>query len=113
MITIYHNPRCTKSREALEILNQKQCDLDIVLYLKDSLSEQKLENIISLLNVKADDLVRKKEIEWKDNFKGKEMNQKEIIKALVKYPKLMERPIVVNGKKAVIARPPEKVLEII
>lgn len=113
MITIYHNPRCTKSREALEIVSQKHDDFEVVLYLKNPLNERQLENLVYLLNIEAKDLVRKNEMEWKDNYKDKQLSQKEIIIAIAKHPKLMERPIVKNNKKAVIARPPQKVLEII
>lgn len=113
MITIYHNPRCRKSREALEILSQSQKKFDIVEYLKNPLSEIEIESIISLLKIKAEDLVRKNEAEWKDNFKGKSMSHNEIIKAMVEYPKLMERPVVVSGENAVIARPPERILEVL
>lgn len=113
MITIYHNPRCTKSREALEIVSQKHDDFEVVLYLKNPLNERQLENLVYLLNIEAKDLVRKNEMEWRDNYKDKQLSQKEIIIAIAKHPKLMERPIVKNNKKAVIARPPQKVLEII
>ena len=113
MITIYHNPRCTKSREALEIVSQKHDDYEVILYLKNPLNERQLENLVSLLNLEAKDLVRKNEMEWKNNYKGKQLSQKEIIIAMAKHPKLMERPIVTNNKKAVIARPPQRVLEII
>lgn len=113
MITIYHNPRCTKSREALEIVSQKHDDYEVILYLKNPLNERQLENLVSLLNIEAKDLVRKNEMEWKNNYKGKQLSQKEIIIAMAKHPKLMERPIVINNKKAVIARPPQRVLEII
>jgi arsenate reductase (glutaredoxin) len=113
MITIYHNPRCTKSREALEIVSQKHDDYEVILYLKNPLNERQLENLVFLLNLEAKDLVRKNEMEWKNNYKGKQLSQKEIIIAMAKHPKLMERPIVTNNKKAVIARPPQRVLEII
>jgi arsenate reductase len=113
MITIYHNPRCRKSREALEILKDRNKNLDIILYLQEPLNENQLKQIVSMLEIEPEQLVRKNEVEWKDNFKGKDISQKDILKAITKYPKLMERPVVVNGKKAVIARPPERVLEII
>jgi arsenate reductase len=113
MITIYHNPRCRKSRETLEILSQSQTNIDVVEYLKNPLNETELKNLISLLNIDAEDLLRKNEAEWKSNFKGKSMSQSEIILAMVEYPKLMERPVVVNKDKAVIARPPQRVLEVI
>lgn len=113
MITIYHNPRCSKSRQALDILSQKHDDFEVVLYLKNPLGQQQLENIISILKIEPEELVRKNEMEWKDNYKVKALSRKETIMAIAKYPKLMERPIVVNNKNAVIARPPERVLEII
>ena len=113
MITIYHNPRCSKSREALEILRNKHDNFEVVLYLKTPLKQQQLEVIVSLLKIEAQDLVRKNEGDWKYSFKDKKLSHKEIIDAIAKYPKLMERPIVVNDKKAVIARPPQRVLEII
>ena len=113
MITIYHNPRCRKSREALEILKHKNLELDIVHYLQDTLKVGQLTQIISLLGIEPSALVRKNEKDWKDNFKGKELSQTKVIDAIAEYPKIMERPIVINGKKAIIARPPERVLEII
>jgi len=110
---IYHNPRCRKSRETLQILNDKGIDPEIVLYLDDLFSEEDLSKILKKLKISPIQLVRKSEAIYKSDYKGKEMSDAAWIKAMVKYPKLIERPIVVHGKKAVLGRPPENVLEII
>ncbi len=113
MIQIYHNPRCSKSRQGVAILEEQKADFTIVKYLDELLSEEELSEIIGLLNIAPIDLVRKNEKIWKEQFKGKELSDAEVIKAMVKNPKLIERPIVVNGKKAVVGRPPESILDII
>ncbi len=110
---IYHNPRCSKSRNTLNIINEKEADVTIVEYLKTPPTKQELKDLLKKLNIPAKDLVRKGEQDFKDNYKGKELSEEEWIDAMIKYPKLIERPIVVNGNKAVIGRPPEKVLEIL
>ncbi|TYB76375.1 arsenate reductase (glutaredoxin) [Bizionia myxarmorum] len=113
MITIYHNNRCSKSRCGLELLEKSGKAFEIKKYLDDVPSEKELKNIISLLGIKPIELVRKNEAIWKEQYKDKEMSDSEIISAMVKNPKLIERPIVINGKKAIIGRPPEKILEIL
>ncbi|RMA64562.1 arsenate reductase (glutaredoxin) [Ulvibacter antarcticus] len=113
MITIYHNNRCSKSRECFGLLEDKKIEMEVINYLQDPISEEKLREIITLLGIAPIILVRKNEAIWKENFKGKNMSDEDVIKAMLKYPKLMERPIVINGKKAVIGRPPVKVLEIL
>ena len=113
MIKIYHNNRCSKSRCGLEILENSGREFEIVKYLENTPSEEELKEIINLLNIPPIQLVRKNEQIWKDNFKGKELSDSEVIKAMVDNPKLIERPIVINGKKAVIGRPPETIKEII
>jgi len=110
---IYHNPRCRKSRETLQILNDKGIDPEIVLYLNDLFTEEDLSKILKKLKISPIQLVRKSEAIYKSDYKGKEMSDAAWIKAMVKHPKLIERPIVVHGKKAVLGRPPENVLEII
>ena len=110
---IYHNPRCSKSRQTLEILIKKNADFEIVEYLKDKLSITDLEEIISKLELNTIELVRKNESVWKEKFKGRNLNNKEIIQAMIDNPKIIERPIVVNGNKAILGRPPENVLKII
>ncbi|MCB4797609.1 arsenate reductase (glutaredoxin) [Neotamlana laminarinivorans] len=113
MITIYHNNRCRKSREGLQILEESGKEFKVVKYLEDTPSEEKLKEIIELLGIKPLELVRKNEAIWKENFKDKELSDSEIISALAKFPKLIERPIVINGKKAVVGRPPENISTII
>ena len=110
---IYHNPRCSKSRQTLEIIKKTKKEFEIVEYLKDILSISELELIIEKLGITAVELVRKNELIWKEKYKGKNLSNKEIIQAMIENPKIMERPIVVNGEKAVLGRPPENVLKII
>ncbi len=104
---IYHNPRCSKSRQGLAILKDSKVPFDTVEYLKNSISKEELTTIIKLLGIKPIDLVRKNEAIWKENYKGKELSDDDIIEAMVSNPKLIERPIVVHNGKAVIGRPPE------
>ena len=113
MITIYHNPRCTKSREGLLILENSGKDFEVIKYLDEPISEEKLTEILNLLQMKPLDLVRKNEAIWKSDYKGKDLTDKAIISAMVKHPKLIERPIVVNNGKAVVGRPPSLINEII
>lgn len=104
---IYHNPRCSKSREGLAILNDLSENFETILYLDNPISEDELTEIIKLLGIPPIDLVRKNESIWKENYKGKDLSNNEIIKAMVLNPKLIERPIVINNGKAIIGRPPE------
>jgi|AP95_1055475.scaffolds.fasta_scaffold82656_2 arsenate reductase len=107
MIKIYHNNRCSKSRLGLAIVEASGKDFEIVPYLTNIPNHDELKQLLSLLNMNPIELVRKNEAIWKENFKGKELTEAEIIEAMVQNPKLIERPIVVNGNKAVIGRPPE------
>jgi arsenate reductase len=113
MVKIYHNNRCGKSREALKMLEEKNIQHEIVDYMNTPVTEEELEDVLEKLDMDAIDLVRNKEADWKENFKGKELDEAEIILAMIEYPKLMERPIIVNGKNAVVARPAEKMNEIL
>ncbi|GAA4055682.1 arsenate reductase (glutaredoxin) [Flavobacterium chungnamense] len=113
MITIYHNPRCGKSRECLAFIENSKQEFEVIKYLENPLTFKELESIIKKLNLKPIELIRTKESIWIENFKGKALSDKEIIQSMVDFPILMERPIAVNGNKAVIARPFEKVKEII
>ena len=108
---IYHNPRCRKSRETLAILEDKGLKPEIVLYLETPPSRDELKDILRMLGIKASELVRKGEKDYKENFKGRPLTEEEWLDALMQYPRLMERPIVVNGDKAIIGRPPEKLKE--
>ncbi|WP_222984022.1 arsenate reductase (glutaredoxin) [Flagellimonas meishanensis] len=109
MIKIYHNPRCRKSREGLELLQKSGHEFEVVHYLDDVPSEEELKTIIQYLEIAPEALVRKSESIWKENYKGKSLSNDEIIRAMVKYPKLIERPIVIRDKTAVIGRPTEKI----
>lgn len=110
---IYHNPRCRKSREGLAILQDAKIEPEIIDYIKNPISFAELDDILRKLDIPAIDLVRKNEAIWKENFKSKELSEKEVIEAMVSFPKLIERPIVVHKEAAVIGRPPEKIKELI
>lgn len=113
MIKIYHNNRCRKSRAGVELLEASGKDFEIVKYLEQVPTKTELENIIKLLGIKPIELIRKNETVWKETFKGKTLTDDEIIQAMVDFPKLIERPIVINGDRAVIGRPTEKISGII
>lgn len=113
MIKIYHNNRCSKSRCGIELLENSGKEYEVVKYLENTPTTEELENIITLLGISPIELVRKNEAIWKENFKGKDLTDKDIVKAMIENPKLIERPIVVNGNKAVIGRPTETILDII
>ena len=113
MIKIYHNPRCRKSREGLQILEESGKDFEIVKYLENKPTKEELSDIIELLGIKPIDLVRKNESIWKENYKNKQLSDNEIIKIIIENPKLIERPIVVNKDKAIVGRPPENIKKII
>ncbi len=108
-ITIYHNPRCSKSREACELLTSKKKDVEIIEYLKTPFTETSLKKLITLLGIKPSELVRTKEPVYLEKFKGKKISESEWIKIMVKNQTLIERPIVVKGNKAIVCRPPELV----
>ncbi len=110
---LYHNPRCAKSRQTLALLKEKGIDPVIVLYLVDLLTYSELSKLIELLKITPVQLVRKSETIWKDNFKGKTLTNQQIIEAMIAHPKLIERPIVVKGTRAVLGRPPENVLQLL
>jgi len=113
MIQIYHNSRCSKSREGLEILKNSNQEYKINDYLKYPPTIAELSKLIQLLDISPIQLIRKGELIWKDNFKGKVLSDIQIIEAMSKHPKLIERPIVVNANKAVVGRPPTIIKEII
>lgn len=113
MIQIFHNPRCSKSRQGVAYLENLKVDFETITYLDNPITESELKEILQKLNVTAIQIVRKNEAIWKENFKGKELSEQEIIEAMVTNPKLIERPIIVNGNKAVIARPTEKIAEVL
>lgn len=106
---IYHNPRCTKSRETLKLIRDKGIEPEIVEYLKDIPSTAELKEILMKLNLKAEQIVRRTEAYYKENLKGKTFAEEEWIQIMIENPKLIERPIVVKNNKAVLGRPPENV----
>ncbi len=112
-VTILHNPRCSKSRQTLALVEEQGADLTVREYLKEPLSADELRHLIAALGVTPIELVRTKEEEFKLAGLTKESSAEALISAMVKYPKLMERPVVIHGDKARIGRPPEQVLEIL
>ena len=113
MIQVFHNPRCTKSRECLAFLEDSEKEYEIIKYLETPPTFDELSDIIKKLNIKPIELVRRKEPLWIEKFKSKKLSDKQIIEAMVANPILIERPIVINGDKAMIARPLEKAAAII
>ena len=114
MTTIYHNPRCSKSRQTLELLKSNQIDPQIVLYLESPPSKKELKKIIAQLDITPRALLRKGEDAYKaNNLKDTNISDDQLIDFMLEFPKLIERPIVIHNDKAVLGRPPENVLEII
>jgi len=114
MTRIYHNPRCSKSRQTLELLRAEGVEPEIELYLETPLDAETIANLLGKLSISAAQLVRRSEQDFKDNNLGRaDITEDELIAAMVKYPKLIERPIVVSGNRAVLGRPPENVLELL
>jgi arsenate reductase len=112
-IAIYHNSRCTKSRNALQILQEKGVPFRIHNYMQEPLSAAEIKRLLRLLDMPAESLIRKNEPIYKEKFRQRSMKEDEWIEAMVLHPQLIERPIVVYGQKAVVARPPEKIGDII
>ena len=113
MIQIYHNSRCSKSRQCLSLIENSGKKFEVIKYLENPPTISELTNLISKLGIEPIDLVRKKEKLWIENYKNKVLSSNELIEIMSKNPILIERPIVINGNKAVVARPIEKSLEII
>jgi arsenate reductase len=112
-VTIWHNPRCSKSRQTLALLQENGIEPEVFLYLEEKITQKSLKTVIEQLGIAPWDLLRRKEAEFKEAGLTKDSKDADIIKAMVAYPKLIERPIVVKGEKAVLGRPPENVLELI
>jgi arsenate reductase len=106
---IYHNPRCRKSRETLDIIKEKGIDVEVIEYLKHPMTEAELKDVLVKLELNAVQLIRKGEGVFKELYKGKDLSENQWIKAMVQHPVLMERPIVVKENMAVLGRPPENV----
>ena len=113
-ITIYHNPRCSKSRQTLALIEEKGIQPEIKLYLTDVPSKQELRSLLTMLGIEARTLLRKSEDAYKEKgLKDTSLSDDALIDAMIDAPKLIERPIVVKGNKAVLGRPPENVLELL
>lgn len=113
MITIYHNGQCSKSRGALELLQEEGIPHHVRWYLAEPLSTEELEALLKKLGMPASALVRNNEEYFLDNLAGKDFSEEEWLEILITHPELIERPIVVNGDKAVIARPAERIHEVL
>ena len=113
MVTIYHNPRCSKSRQTLDLLKSNGIEPQVILYLEHPPNKSTLIELLAKLSISAQELVRKSEADFKLNFAGQEMTESDYIEAMARFPKLIERPIVEVEGRAVLGRPPENVLEII
>jgi arsenate reductase len=113
-IKIYHNPRCSKSRETLKLLEERDIEPEIIKYLDTPPSKTMLKKLLKMLGMKPRDLMRKKEALYKElNLADESLKVDELVQAMVDNPRLIERPIVVNGDKAALGRPPESVLDIV
>ena len=113
-VVIYHNPRCSKSRLGLQLLHDQGIEPEIITYLDAPPSVEELTRILNLLGLEPREAMRRKEQEYKDNGLGNDsLSREELITAMVAHPRLIERPIVVSGDKAVIGRPTEKILEVL
>jgi arsenate reductase len=111
--TIYHNPRCKKSRDALQLLKKKNLKFNVINYLKEVFDKQSLEKVLDVIGKKPSEALRKNEDIWRKQFSGKKIGEEEILKLMIKYPKLIERPMVINGNKGIIARPLENLMDFI
>lgn len=111
-LKILHNPRCSKSRETLGLINDSGNDVEIIEYLKNIPSAEDIKLILAKLNMSAKEIIRTTEAVYKEKYKGLNLNEEEWIDAMVENPKLIQRPIVIKGNKAVIGRPPENVKEL-
>ena len=110
---IFHNPRCSKSRQALEILESNNKDYEIFLYLQETLDKKTIKNVLDILGLNPKDILRAGEADYKENKLSQYGAEDEtLIDFMIKYPKIIERPIVIKGNRGVIGRPPENVLSL-
>ena len=113
-VVIYHNPRCSKSRQTLQLLQENGFDPSITEYLKTPPDKAELEKILAMLGMEPRDLMRKKEAEYRESgLDDPDLTREQLIQAMIDHPKLIERPIVISNGKAAIGRPPELVLDIL
>lgn len=113
MLRIYHNTRCSKSRQTLDLIQQAGQEVEVVDYLKTPPTADEISLLLQKLNMKPEQLIRKGEAVYKEKYKDKQLTDQELIDAMVTHPVLIERPIVVKGDKAVLGRPPENVQELL
>lgn len=113
MIKIYHNPRCSKSREALGLLEKSGKKFEVIKYLENAPTKEELQIILSYLGLEPIDIIRKKEAIWKEQFKNKTLSDDDVLNAMIANPKLIERPIVIKDKQAVIGRPLSNIVSLI
>ena len=109
--TIYHNPKCRKSREALQLLEQKGKTVKTVKYLEQNFERESLREVLSKIGMNPSEIIRKNETLWKQEYAAKKLTEEEILKLLIKHPKLIERPIVIHSKSGVLARPIENLVD--
>ena len=113
-VIIYHNPKCSKSRQALEIIRSKNIEPTIILYLINKLSKTEVKKLLSKLGLSIRDILRTEEDQYKkNNLKNENLSNDKLIELLIKFPKLLQRPIIVRNNKAVIGRPPENILNLL
>ena len=113
-IIFYHNPKCSKSRKVLEIIKSKNIEPTIILYLKNKLSKTEVKNLVSKLGLPIRDILRTGEDEYKNNnLKNKNLSDNKLIEFLIKFPKLLQRPIIIKKNKAIIGRPPKNILKLL
>lgn len=113
-VTIYHNPRCSKSRQTLQLLSEQGVETEVINYLDTPPTAAELERILKMLGLEPRELMRQKEAEYAElGLDDPTLSRSALIAAMVQHPRLIERPIVIRGKQAAIGRPPEKILEIL
>ena len=113
-VKIYHNPRCSKSRQTLELIEGQRIEPEIIQYLETPPTAAELDQILNQLGIEPQALMRKKEAEYREaGLDQTGLSREEQIEKMVAYPKVIERPIVVNGERAAVGRPPEQVLDIL
>ena len=111
--TIYHNPRCRKSREAIQLLEKKKLNFKVVKYLEQNFDKKSLGKVLNIIGKKPSDALRKNEEIWKKQLNVENIGEDEILELMIQYPKLIERPIVVYGDKGIMARPLENLIDFI
>ena len=112
-VTLFYNPRCSTCRNALGILNEQGCEVELIEYLKDAPTEKELKEVLKKLGLKPQDLLRKKEPLFKETYKDKKLTDARWIKVMTENPILIERPVAIYGNKAIIGRPAERVVEVL